>query len=379
MSDPILDQIERELRAMTEPNPEPTELWKRALEVSRAEERAGLVHPAVDRPTHSHHRRILYALNAVGVAALIALAVGVWTLGRSAQPTEGLESGASGMMAMREGPSGAAASESPFSSAPWDAEGDAPAMDEPIALAMDETPSLDDALRDMASVREAMSGPSLLGAESDALAAKQSQPEAAPGLAQMEQAFASGLRLEGGDASVIGAAPMLENAEIVIEVADIEAANRVLAELPDPALSEFNFTPYPAAPLADDGALAMQVNVAPARMNETLEKIRSLGRVVEQSRTPDSVTNRAQIANDLVAQTLGPSVEVLEKVVGAESQDAHARAHRGLGADEFEELESVRASIASLARRLDEARRSMNLSQIRVSFRQAVDADTIEE
>ena len=64
-----MDQIEQGLRAMSEPrNPEgaggahgSTELWKRALEISRAEERAGLVHPAADREASPRGRRMLIA------------------------------------------------------------------------------------------------------------------------------------------------------------------------------------------------------------------------------------------------------------------------------------------------------------------------------
>ena len=96
MSDPTMDQIERGLREMTEPRTEsgsghtgePTELWKRALEISRAEESAGLVHPVADRAERPRGRRLLLALNAVGVAAMVLLAAGVWTVIRIAPETE---------------------------------------------------------------------------------------------------------------------------------------------------------------------------------------------------------------------------------------------------------------------------------------------------
>ncbi len=77
MSDPTMDRIERGLREMSEPSREntgePTELWKRALEISRAEERAGLVHAGADRAERPRGRRLLYALNAVGVGAMVLL------------------------------------------------------------------------------------------------------------------------------------------------------------------------------------------------------------------------------------------------------------------------------------------------------------------
>lgn len=379
MNDPKLEHIERELRAMTEPTRESTELWKRALEISRSEERAGLVHPAADRPMPSHHRRILYALNGVGVAALIALAVGVWTLGRgpmqpAADPMAASESASRGEPGM-----------SIFAEAS-DPEDAVMLEDEPAALAMDTTFGLREELDSIGYSRQDAMERSI--ADASAPAAKASDgglradasDEDDRGLAQMEQAYSSGLVLSDAEASIMSAGWPLENAEIVIEVADIEAANRALAELPDPALSEFNFAPVgEGTPAEAQGALPVQVNVSPARMEETLGRIRGLGRVVDEKREPDTLANRAQVAVELAAESLAPSADALRKVVGDEGLDEHARAHRGLGADEFEELDAVRDSIASLVERLDHARRAMNLSQIRVNFRQAGDAGTIEE
>jgi len=79
-----MDELERALEAMSEPTPETTQIWRRALEVARAEERASLVHPKADRDGGRDDRagrggrRLLIGLNAVGVAAMLALASGVW-------------------------------------------------------------------------------------------------------------------------------------------------------------------------------------------------------------------------------------------------------------------------------------------------------------
>src|SRR5690606_28764653 len=55
------------------------------------EERAGLVHPGADRAERPRGRRMLIALNAVGVAAMVLLAAGVWTIMQ--KPTPGNTTG----------------------------------------------------------------------------------------------------------------------------------------------------------------------------------------------------------------------------------------------------------------------------------------------
>ena len=86
MTDPVMDKIEQDLRAMSDENAEPTQLWKRALDVSRADERSSLVHPGRDSEFESkpaRGRRLFLTLNTVGVAAMVALAAGVWTIAAS--------------------------------------------------------------------------------------------------------------------------------------------------------------------------------------------------------------------------------------------------------------------------------------------------------
>ncbi|HED54103.1 MAG TPA: hypothetical protein ENJ00_07870, partial [Phycisphaerales bacterium] len=77
-SPPPMDDLERALERLSESPNEPTQLWRRALDVARAEERDSLVHPKSHRDGDRSGRRLLIGLNAIGVAAMLALASGVW-------------------------------------------------------------------------------------------------------------------------------------------------------------------------------------------------------------------------------------------------------------------------------------------------------------
>ncbi len=404
MSDPTMDQIERGLREMTEPRNEfgnghtgePTDLWKRALEISRAEERAGLVHPGADRAERPRGRRLLIALNAVGVAAMILLAAGVWTVLRVAPETE-----KAGIASDELASAKAEAPERAFSIF-----ADKAAPEESVA-APSENPT-DQLLADADLSKESESLPGLMarsGARFREIepSAKANAPAAAsmdrqiaidptaavddshPGNLQMMMGPEAGLTLDGGDASVMAFGPSLENAEIVIEVTDPTEAFNAVAELPDADLDEFGEV-VPAAD-GEDSARTLMLNFAPNRLDEAIERIRGLGRVVEERREPDTLSNRASLAINLAAESVNLAAESVAMNARAFddllARDAamteHDRQHRGLDKDEPARLEAIRDSIESIARRLDEARLSMNLSRIRVTIRRAPDSDTIEE
>lgn len=393
MSDPTMDQIERGLREMTESRSkhtdEPTELWKRALEISRAEERAGLVHPAADRAERPRGRRLLIALNAVGVAAMILLAAGVWTVIRVAPETE-----KAGMVSDKIASAKAEATEQGLSIF-----ADKSTPEESVETQLESTPDRLLAEADTSKEADLLSEMmSRSGARSREMepAAKASTPEAAsmerqiardptaavddsnPGISQMMIWPETGLALDGGDASVMAFGTTLENAEIVIEVADATEAFNAVADLPDADLDEFSTVELAQG----DGGSAdtLVLNFAPGRLDEALGQVRSLGRVVDENRTADSFSNRANQAVNWAAESVAINTVVLDDLLSKDQGlTEHERMHHAFDEEEVAKLGAVRDAFAEITRRLENTRRSINLSQLRVTIRQAPDSDTIEE
>ncbi len=425
MSDPKLDQIEQGLRAMTEPRTESgprqadgsTELWKRALEISRAEERAGLVHPGADRAERSRGRRMLIALNAVGVAAMVLLAAGVWTIMQKPTPGNttgiGTESSAEGFTpAVSEladsGPSlfesqrqADQPNESAFTDHAFEdqtlamaderddhgfgemgiASRSAKMMDGSEAENLaDLEPAADSLARSRAS-REIAAGP-----DAGTDGARLLKPDATaevdnshPGIGQMAFAPEAGLALEDADASVMAFDPYLVNADIVIEVSDVTAAFNALSELPRAEFDEFSMVVPDEINKDAEPIDELVLNMAPARFNQALGEIRGMGRVIEERRQIDTPARRAGAAIDWALVNTAPSAAALQTVIDAQGLTAHERAHRHLPADEAEQLEAVRDAFNQIVQQLEVTRRSMNLSRINVSIRQAPESDIIEE
>ncbi len=446
MSDPTMDQIEQGLRAMSEPrNPDgagrtdgSTELWKRALEISRAEERAGLVHPAADREASPRGRRMLIALNAVGVAAMVLLAAGVWTFMRPGVPAEpspneqaaaaaGIGPDASAYadqgvslfadqragdnsdaipvdalaqaktesdetrIAGRQGAAIVTEDSAEGNSAQLladlgravEAEGDAldpvRAQSEPAAERMGmRSRSIE---KPETSWREIAAAPEA-GADGERLLkpdATVAVDDSHPGISQMTMAPEAGLALEEADASVMAFDPYLVNADIVIEVSDVKSAFNALSEMPRAEFDEFSVV---VPDESGDGAEplgALVLNMSPARLEQTLGEIRGLGRVVEERRQIDTPARRAGAAIDWALMNTAPGTRALETVIEAQGLTEHERAHRHLPINEAEQLEAVRDAFNRIVQQLEVTRRSMNLSRINVSIRQAPESDIIEE
>lgn len=435
-----MEQIEQGLRAMSEPRntsgPEhadgSTELWKRALEISRAEERAGLVHPAVDRETTPRGRRLLIALNAVGVAAMVVLAVGVWTVVRTKPVTDTPEMASNEVarapvedqqfensffgdkavsddsveaqftedaLAMAKERRDAAPSYTPT---PYGGR-----QQEPVPeltadrLIADAGESLDSeftrlvepssaarsrAAQPTTELEKPTDTPRELAAARDevdmdvAFADPTAGVDAShPGLMQMRMAPEEGLEFEAGDASLMAFDPYLVNANIVIEVSDIDAAINALADLPRADLDEFSVIVPDESKDEAEPIDAFVLNMAPARLEQTLGEIRGLGRVVEERRELDTPARRAGSAIDWALVNTSSNFQALESVIEAQGLTEHERAHRHLPANDAEQLEAVRSAFTEIARRLDVTRRSMNLSQINVIIRQAPEPSAIEE
>jgi len=451
MNDPTMDQIERGLREMTEPrsehSDEPTELWKRALEISRAEERAGLVHPAADREGTPRGRRMLIALNAVGVAAMIVLAAGVWTIMRPAKPgnqspnhnaasvgpdvSEYAERGMSLFADERDDTR--LANDDAFDSKAFSfAEpGSEVAMgeidleklsafdrvDEPAQLAdlgraaeaeqdlrseivsKASPESLSAQTRSRRIDKESVEAPAELSRQIAAapkdtgMEAGRPDPMAAvddshPGISQMMMGFEQGLALDGGDASVMTFDPYLLNARIVIEVDDVTAAFNAVSELPLADFEEYSTIdpPEPEEADADENEKlearmpdSLVLNMSPARLNQALDEIRGLGQVVEERVELDSPSRRAEAAIDWALVNTSPNFKRLETVIQAQGLTEHERAHRNLPLNDAEQLEAVREAFGEVVRRLEDTRRSMNLSRISVTIRRAPESDTIKE
>ncbi|GAB5496553.1 MAG: hypothetical protein Phyf2KO_16330 [Phycisphaerales bacterium] len=425
MSDPTLDSIERGLREMTEPRGtnggDRTELWKRALEISRADERSALIHPGRDaefEPRPARGRRLFLALNGVGVAAIVVLAAGVWTIAINApSPSEQAalahetEAAAAGSDAMPEAafdkPAMIADSTEPSaklfeSSALADSVDGAIHSDstdadldrarqnivnEMIAdLGEAEDETSDFRLRltpDMARSRAASAG---LGADDTTddeapleLAARDEQlmmpaeadGERFPGIMQAPMAFEEGMPLGRGNAGMF-ATPEIETASIVIEVDDIDEAYLAMSELPDAEFGEFSEIDF-------KDAAALTLNFSPYRMDEALDSIRGLGSVVEESRKADNQLSRVNLAMSNTAHAIEPIKETLDEFGIRPGMDEHERMHL-LGRVDREELVNlVERAVADISRQIEDAKRSSGLSRIRVSIKERSESDTIEE
>ncbi|MFI4871815.1 MAG: hypothetical protein ACIARQ_08390 [Phycisphaerales bacterium JB061] len=444
MSDPTMDQIEQGLRAMSEPrNPEgaggadgSTELWKRALEISRAEERAGLVHPAADREASPRGRRMLIALNAVGVAAMVLLAAGVWTIMRPGVPAEpspneqaaaaaGIgpdvsayaDQGVSLFADQRAGDNSDAIPDDALAQAKTEsdeariasrqgaaivaedsAQGDAAQLLADLGRAVEAEGDALDPVRAQSepaaermgmrsrsiekpetSWREIAATPESELADVDAVDPTVAVDDSHPGISQMAMAPEAGLALEEADASVMAFDPYLVNADIVIEVSDVKSAFNALSEMPRAEFDEFSVV---VPDESGDGAEplgALVLNMSPARLEQTLGEIRGLGRVVEERRQIDTPARRAGAAIDWALMNTAPGTRALETVIEAQGLTEHERAHRHLPINEAEQLEAARDVFTEISRKLEMTRRSMNLSRINISIRQATDSDTIEE
>ncbi|RNC80501.1 MAG: hypothetical protein ED559_01430 [Phycisphaera sp.] len=418
MSDPALDNIERGLREMTEPRStqegERTELWKKALEISRADERSALIHPGRDaefEPRPTRGRRLFLALNGVGVAAIMVLAAGVWTIAINApSPSEQaelaneMEAAASRSDAMSEPATDkpemiAESTESSAKLFESSALADAGAMEfdrgrRQLGIENDMIADLGDAedetddfrLRlspDMARSRSASSGleidesvddaaPVEIAARDEALTMPaEVEGEHPPGIMQAPRAFEEGRPLGRGNAGMF-ATPAIETASIVIEVDDIDYAYNTMNELPQAEFGEFSEIDF-------DDASAMTLNFSPYRMDEALDSIRGLGSVVEESRKPDNQLSRVNLAMSNTATAIEPIRETLEEYGLRPGMNEHERMHV-LGRIKPEELvDMVERAVADIGRQIENAKRSTGLSRVRVSIKERTESDTIEE
>lgn len=428
MSDPVMDKIEQDLRAMSEESTEQTQLWKRALEVSRADERSSLVHPARSRefePKPTRGRRLLLTLNAVGVAAMVLLAAGVWTIAVSApSPVEDAKIAASraAVVPLEK----AEPMSDMIEMADMNAAGSAKvnerqlkddfARDERVLAGSEEaditldrdsaemgTPAarsaerlmeseLADASADDAADGEALGQPTDLGGEELAFTDTRTQPvvpepgNEQPGIAQMPMGPENGLTLGLGNGTIFGPAstalPTIENAHIVLEVDDIDEAFVAVSDLPDAEQDEYSSIEYQYSEipeLEEVDVNELTLNIAPARMDETLNTIRGMGKVVEETRSQDHQFMRVNRAMDFAATQIAPQQSMLEELHMYNNMTPHERAHRQIELDETEQIAVINRAITDLSRRLQDAKRSLNLSRVRVSFKAAQDSDTIEE
>lgn len=425
MSDPTLDNIERGLREMTEPRSthegERTELWKKALEISRADERSALIHPGRDaefeaRPTRG--RRLFLALNGVGVAAILVLAAGVWTIAINApSPSERaalaneIEAAASRADAINEPVSdkpgtlneptqpSAKVFESAAMADSIEGETESRRMEvdrgrAQLGVENDTIADLGDAesetgdfrLRlspDMARSRAASSGLEVDGSVDDAapveIAARDEaltmpaevEGERPPGIMQAPMAFEEGMPLGRGDAGMF-AMPEIETANIVIEVDDIDEAYNTMNELPEAEFGEFSEIDF-------DDATALTLNFSPYRMNEALDSIRGLGSVVEESRHPDTQLTRMNMAMSNTATAIEPIRETFEEYGLRPGMNEHERMHVLSRINREELVGMVERAVADIGRQIEDAKRSTGLSRVRVSIKERAESDTIEE
>ena len=415
MTDPVMDKIEQDLRAMSEESTDSTHLWKRALEVSRADERSSLVHPGRDsefesKPTRG--RRLFLTLNAVGVAAMVALAAGVWTIAASSPSPveETLDASQADRLAMPEMdtmqpmPEMAKMDDMP-SMAPM------PSLGRQLETIADASPneSTDSGLsrdepraRLATQSRQARSNETLResapveGELADALAddsmeafsdlSQESLNETSvattdqPGLAQTHMALEDGIVLGLGNGTIFGSAsttlPAIESAHIVIEVDNIDEAFVAVSDLPDAEQDEFS-----TLGLAIDDSFGdeLTLNLAPARLDETLAKIRSLGTVVKETRSRDSQYLRTNAAMNFAAEQIAPQQAVLEELYLYNNMSEHERSHQGIDLDEDKQIASLNFAVTELSRQLENARRSLNLSRLRVSIVSSKTSDETEE
>ncbi len=418
MSDPTLDNIERGLREMTEPRStnegEQTELWKRALEISRADERSALIHPGRDaefEPKPTRGRRLFLALNGVGVAAIVVLAAGVWTIAINAPSPSERATAASRVETMTEPstdkPEMVAGSAEPsskmFESSALADTGEAEPFSREIAADrgrpqlgvendmiadLGDTDLESDDLRlrlspDMARSRAASSGLAIDEAVDDAapveIAARDEalmmpaevEGERPPGIMQAPMAFEEGRRLGQGNAGLF-ATPAIESASIVIEVDDIDEAYNMMNELPEAEFGEFSEIDL-------NDARALTLNFSPYRMNEALDSIRGRGSVVEESRKPDNQLSRVNLAMSNTATAIEPIRETLEEYGIRPGMNEHERMHVLARIDREELVGMVERAIADIGRQIEDAKRSTGLSRVRVSIKERAESDTIEE
>lgn len=413
MSDPVMDKIEQDLRAMSEESTEPTQLWKRALEISRADERASLVHPGRDsefEPKPARGRRLFLALNTVGVAALVVLAAGVWTIAASSPspvdetmnaarradkietiqtlPVPAVDQAAEMSRMAKSSDSPAA----PETSRQREAIAGNTDVGTGLELQRDQRAEIADSRMNESAARESeladaaaddVSDESLAFAETDKedmtmRAIIPEDGEVMPGLSQMAMGPEEGLVLGLGNGAMFGPVvlPAIESAHIVIEVDDIDDAFVAVSDLPDAEQDEFSSI----AAATDDAPIdELTLNIAPARMEEALNSIRGIGRVVEENRARDNQFSRVNAAMNYAADQIQPQQAVIDELYLYNQMTPHERAHNRLDLDEVEQLATINSAITELSRRLQDTRRSLNLSRIRVSFRAAQDSDTIEE
>lgn len=404
---PPIDPIERDLRTMTDASADdvrqPTELWKRALEVSRAEERAALTHPGHgsggERPARG--RRLLIALNTVGVAALVLLTVGVWTIAvRTPSPVEEMQTRGEAVLPESEAGTielgtrldpnvrtdAAEAAESPTTeraerafeierrraSAPSIAADDARdfadaehALEGVLADA-DETSRAEEEAGRAATMDSRLGREALAARERDLTRSAKPAGDAPPGLEQMVMAPEAGWVLGEGHAGVLarrqGPELPIESATIMLEVENATEAFVRVSQLPDDALLEYSTL----GEKQGSGVNELYLNVAPVRTDAVLDELRRYGRVVEEARAPDSLELRTARAAQSVAKKLEPLRETLESLGLEPGMHPHHRAHLLRQIDTAEFVEKVEAAVLAATRQLEDAERSADLSRIRV-------------
>jgi hypothetical protein len=406
MNDPVMDKIEQDLRAMSEESTEPTQLWKRALEVSRADERASLVHPGRDSefaPKPTRGRRLFLTLNAVGVAAMVVLAAGVWTIAAtSPSPVEEakLSSGRAADLALEKAQpiaemaraadmtgaggappapsvskrsdliadadeSGFSADDSGFSFEPDSGDLRSRAATNEAATVETELAdaSMDDALEETTDTAIALG-------EADMQPVTPEPGQDKPGIMQMPMSFEEGLTLGMGNGTIFGPSstslPAIESAQIVIEVDNIDEAFVAVSDLPDAEQDEFSSLGYEYAEDVDD---QLTLNISPARMDETLQTIRGMGKVVEEIRAQDNQFFRVNAAMNFAADQIEPQRIGIQELDAYNRLTPHERSHMGIELDENRRIETLNFAITDLSRRLQDARRSLNLSRVRVIFK----------
>lgn len=393
---PPIDPIERDLRSMTDASADdvrqPTELWKRALEVSRAEERAALTHPGrepgEERPARG--RRLLFALNAVGVAALVLLTVGVWTIAvRAPSPVEEMQTRGEAIVPESEAGSvelgtrldpnvrteraeGAFERERRRPPAPSIVADDAGdfadaehALEGMLADA-DETSRAEEEAGRAAAMDSRFGREALAARERDLTRSAKPEGEAPPGLEQMVMAPEAGWVLGEGHAGVMakrqGPEIPIESATIMLEVENATKAFVKVSQLPDDALLEYSTL----GEKQGSGVNELYLNVAPVRTDAVLDELRRYGRVVEEARAPDSLELRTARAAQSMAKKLEPLRETLESLGLEPGMHPHHRAHLLRQIDTAQFVEKVEAAVMAATRQLEDAERSADLSRIRV-------------
>ena len=370
MSGPPMDELERALEAMSEPTPEPTQLWRRALEVARAEERASLVHPKADlvggRGGRSGRggRRLLIGLNAVGVAAMVALASGVWWMA---------------MQPRAAGSAGVGAGASELAGAP---QAHPTPEAEPMELAMAETMASPEPDRNLAADTQRSAGGFEDATRDDAELFDAGSPTRMKPKARLRrsddaadvEAFTGDTEPAGDEIAVAGSAmksvktESIETVDITVEVDDADSAFVAISSLPEAEFDEFGA-------VADEpgvgGTRSLTLNIRPERVPEVIESIGGLGRVEMQDRRPESRATRAEADLRRAAAALSPGLRELEQVLGEDGSPLDHRAQHELGRPEnVQALGRVRRNLRRALDWLEAARQSLDLSRIHVLIRE---------